>query len=236
MRMKQFNRIQKELRVVASKQRAEISQRFFKTGPGEYGEGDVFIGVTMPQQRFIAKRHLDLAIAETQLLLDSEVHEERMMGLLILTYQYPKATTAGKKDIYDFYIANTGRVNNWDLVDVTAPKIVGAYLLENNRQILVRLAKSNLLWDKRIAIISTQAFIAHRESEWTFKIALMLLEDTEDLIHKATGWTLREVGKKCGEEVEKEFLDEYVNRMPRTMLRYAIERFPEQQRQEYLSR
>ncbi len=233
--MPRVKEITTELKLISSPERARISQRYFKTGPGEYGEGDVFIGATMPQQRLIAKKHTDLTLDEIQLLLDSKVHEERMIGLLILTYQYPKADTVSRRNIYDFYLSNTTRINNWDLVDVTAPKIVGAYLADKDRSTLLSLAQSKLLWDRRIAILSTAAFIDRGESEWTFKLSEILLEDEQDLIHKAVGWMLREVGKKCGEEVEMGFLNKHYKRMPRTMLRYAIERFKEEERRKYLS-
>lgn len=233
--MPRVKEITTELKLISSPERARVSQRYFKTGPGEYGEGDVFIGATMPQQRLIAKKHTDLTLDEIQLLLDSKVHEERMIGLLILTYQCPKADTVSRRNIYDFYLSNTTRINNWDLVDVTAPKIVGAYLVDKDRSTLLSLAKSKLLWDRRIAILSTVAFIDRGESEWTFKLSEILLEDEQDLIHKAVGWMLREVGKKCGEEVEMGFLNKHYKRMPRTMLRYAIERFNEEDRRKYLS-
>ncbi len=233
--MPRVKEITTELKLISSPERARVSQRYFKTGPGEYGEGDVFIGATMPQQRLIAKKHTDLTLDEIQLLLDSKVHEERMIGLLILTYQYPKADTVSRRNIYDFYLSNTTRINNWDLVDVTAPKIVGAYLADKDRSTLLSLAKSKLLWDRRIAILSTAAFIDRGESEWTFRLSEILLEDEQDLIHKAVGWMLREVGKKCGEEVEMGFLKMHYKRMPRTMLRYAIERFNEEERRKYLS-
>lgn len=233
--MPRVKEITTELKLISSPERARVSQRYFKTGPGEYGEGDVFIGATMPQQRLIAKKHTDLTLDEIQLLLDSKVHEERMIGLLILTYQYPKADTVSRRNIYDFYLSNTTRINNWDLVDVTAPKIVGAYLADKDRSTLLSLAKSKLLWDRRIAILSTAAFIDRGESEWTFRLSEILLEDEQDLIHKAVGWMLREVGKKCGEEVEMGFLNKHYKRMPRTMLRYAIERFNEEERRKYLS-
>ncbi len=233
--MPRVKEITTELKLISSPERARVSQRYFKTGPGEYGEGDVFIGATMPQQRLIAKKHTDLTLDEIQLLLDSKVHEERMIGLLILTYQYPKADTVSRRNIYDFYLSNTTRINNWDLVDVTAPKIVGAYLADKDRSTLLSLAKSKLLWDRRIAILSTAAFIDRGESEWTFRLSEILLEDEQDLIHKAVGWMLREVGKKCGEEVEMGFLNKHYKRMPRTMLRYSIERFNEEERRKYLS-
>lgn len=232
--MNELLQIKSELNTISTKERAIASQRYFKTGPGQYGEGDVFVGATMPQQREIAKRHLGAGFEAIQELLDSRVHEERMIGLLILTYQFPKADDVDKENIYNFYLKNTARINNWDLVDVTAPKIVGAYLLEQDRTILTKLARSKLLWDRRISILATAAFIDRGEHEWTFKIAEILLSDNHDLIHKAVGWMLREVGKKCGEEVEIVFLDEHAKQMPRTMLRYAIEKFNNSTRKQYL--
>lgn len=227
--------IKKELMVFSTPERARASQCYFKTGPGEYGEGDVFVGATMPQQREIVKRYLDSGLEDIQQLLDSNIHEERMIGLLILAYQFPEADDDGKYRIYSFYLKNTININNWDLVDVSAPKIVGAYLLEQDRTILIRLAKSELLWDRRISILATVAFIDQGEYEWTFKIAETLLRDDHDLIHKAVGWMLREVGKKCAEGVLRAFLDEHIKQMPRTMLRYAIEKLPESTRKNYLS-
>lgn len=230
--MSQVNEITQELKHAGTTDRAKASQRYFKTGPGEYGEGDVFVGVTMPQQRLIANKHLDLTLGQIQSLLNSKIHEMRMIGLLILTYQFPK--TSNQEQIFNFYLKNSPRINNWDLVDVSAPKIVGSYLYDKNRNILLKLAKSKLLWDRRIAIISTAAFIDNRESEWTFRIAAILLNDKEDLIHKAVGWMLREVGKNCGEEVLRKFLNEHAKTMPRTMLRYAIEKFDPKTRGKYL--
>lgn len=232
--MSQLAQIKQELSIVSTAERAKNSQRYFKTGSGEYGEGDVFVGATMPQQRIIAKNHLDLSLHNIQKLLDSKVHEERMVGLLILTYQYPKAVKDDKDNIFNFYLSNTARINNWDLVDVTAPKIIGTHLIDKDRTVLIKLAKSKLLWDRRISILATAAFIDQGESEWTFKIAKLLIRDPEDLIHKATGWMLREVGKKCGQSVEMQFLDKYYLSMPRTMLRYSLEKFSPKDRKKYM--
>lgn len=233
--MSKYQQIQKELRAVSSKERAILSSRYFKTGPGQYGEGDRFIGATMPQQRVIAKNHLNSTLSDIQQMLDSKIHEERMIGLLILTYQFPKATQQGKSAIYDFYLKNTSRINNWDLVDVTAPKIIGEYLLDKDWDILYKLAESKMLWERRIAILSTSAFINKGVSKLTFNIAKLLMHDQEDLIHKAVGWMLREVGNKCGQSVEKEFLDKNIQNMPRTMLRYSIEKFSPRERNKYLT-
>jgi len=207
--------------------------RFFKTGKGEYGEGDTFWGITMPKQRMVAKKYLDLALPDIQKLLNSDVHECRMTGLLILTYQFNKASDGTRKKIADFYIRNTKRINNWDLVDVTTPRILGKYLLDKDRKILYTFAQSKNLWERRIAIITTQVFISEKQYEDTLNIAELLLTDKHDLIHKAVGWMLREVGK-YDQETEEKFLRKHYKKMPRTMLRYAIEKFPEKMRKAYL--
>lgn len=224
----------KALQQVASPERAKNSEWFFKTGPGQYGEGDVFIGVTVPNQRKVAKRYAELSLEEVEKLLFSLVHEERLTGLLILVYKFNTSDEHGEGEIYDFYMAHTTCVNNWDLVDSSASNIVGAYLADKDRSVLYNLARSETLWERRIAIIATAHFISLGESEDTFAIAEILLGDTHDLIHKAVGWMLREVGKKCGQDVEEEFLKKHYGVMPRTMLRYAIERFEEPLRQQYL--
>jgi len=228
--------IQSELRKASTPAKAEASKRFFKTGPGQYGEGDVFLGVTVPEQRRIAKEYRALSLEDIEQLLQSKEHEFRMTALLIMTYQYPKASEAEKKQLYDLYLAHTKWINNWDLVDVSAPRIVGTYLQDKNPSILFDLAQSESLWERRIAIIATLAFITSRKAETTFAIAKLLLQDKHDLIHKAVGWMLREVGKRCGEGVERNFLDQYASRMPRTMLRYAIERFNANTRAYYLKK
>jgi 3-methyladenine DNA glycosylase AlkD len=224
----------KALQQVASPERAKNSEWFFKTGPGQYGEGDVFIGVTVPNQRKVAKQYVGLSFGEVEKLLLSPVHEERLTGLLILVYRFKKSDEQARGEIYDFYMAHTKRVNNWDLVDSSASNIVGAYLADKDRAVLYELARSDNLWERRIAIIATAHFISLGESKDTFAIAEILLGDTHDLIHKAVGWMLREVGKNCGQEAEEEFLKKHYRVMPRTMLRYAIERFDEPLRQQYL--
>lgn len=226
--------VQDELRQIGDPQRAAHSARFFKTGPGQYGEGDVFIGITVPDQRKVAKRSLALALGEVEKLLTSSAHEERLTALLILVYQFKKADNPRQGEIYDFYLSHTHLVNNWDLVDSSAPYIVGGYLIDKDRAILYELARSDNLWERRIAILATAWFIRAGESKDTFAIAELLLEDNHDLIHKAVGWMLREVGKSCGQEVEETFLKAHYKTMPRTMLRYAIERFDEPLRQKYL--
>jgi 3-methyladenine DNA glycosylase AlkD len=211
--------------------RAKIMQGFFKTGPGQYGEGDVFIGVTVPQSRQVAKRFGDLALGEIKDLLCSGVHEERLVALLILVQKYAKAPD--KEEIVKFYLDNIKRVNNWDLVDLSAPCILGAHLMDKDRKLLYRLVKSGNVWERRIAVVATYHFIRNNDFADTLKIAAMLLQDRHDLIHKAAGWMLREVGKR-NTAIEEEFLVEHYKVMPRTMLRYAIERLPERKKRHYM--
>ena len=229
----QLTTIRQELRQLASRQDAAILQSFFKTGPGEYGEGDVFLGIRMPVLRKLAKEYEHLSIRHAATLLQSQHHEARMLALLILVRIYKRSDEDGKKRIYDLYLASTRYINNWDLVDLTAEHVVGDYLRERNRAPLRRLAKSKDLWERRIAILSTFSLIKRTEFGETLHIAAILLKDEHDLIHKAVGWMLREVGKRdMGEE--RQFLKAHYRDMPRTMLRYAIERFPEPERQRYL--
>lgn len=225
-----------DLNRASDKAKSVILARFFKTGPGEYGEGDRFLGVTVPEQRVIAKKYRNLPLGEVEKLLISPWHEHRLTGLLILTYRFPVSEMAQKKEIFEFYLNHATYIDNWDLVDVTAPGIVGEYLVESGSDIglLRRLAKSQSLWERRIAIVSTFTWIRSGRHQECFEIAEILLHDSHDLIQKAVGWMLREVGKRCGEDILSDFLDRHVNGMPRTMLRYAIERFPEAVRQEYL--
>ena len=224
---------QQHLRSLASPDVAAISARFFKTGPRQYGEGDVFIGVRVPAIRKVAKEFRSLPLRDVEALLQSKIHEERLLALAILVTQFQKADDKVRKPIYDLYLANTDRINNWDLVDLSAPQIVGGYLECRSRKPLIRLARSASLWERRIAILATFHFIRRGEFDDTLKIAEMLLADAEDLIHKAVGWMLREVGKRDLPREEK-FLDQHHRAMPRTMLRYAIERFPQQKRLAYL--
>jgi 3-methyladenine DNA glycosylase AlkD len=225
--------LKKELKEVADKEQAVNLQRFFKTGKGEYGEGDIFYGIKVPVQRTIAKKHRDISLPELQELLNSPIHEERLVSLFILVDQYTEGDDKTKENIYKFYLKNTKKINNWDLVDLSAPKIVGAHLLNNDKEILFKLAKSSNLWEKRISILSTMFFIKNLQFETTFSLAEILLNDKHDLIHKAVGWMLREVGNKNINEEEK-FLKKHYKKMPRTMLRYAIEKFPEVKRKAYL--
>lgn len=223
-----------ELKKLGNSEKAKASSWFFKTGEGEYGYGDVFLGVTVPEQRKIAKLFRSLPLPEIEILLAGKVHEYRLTALIILVDQFTKSEKETQKRIVDFYLSHTKHINNWDLVDSSAPYILGHYLLERDRSILYRLAKSEDLWERRIAILSTAALIKQGQYEDTLKIAELLLADTHDLIHKAVGWMLREVGNKST-ETEQDFLNKHVATMPRTMLRYAIEKFPELERKRYLA-
>lgn len=219
--------VKKELRNFVVEGKAPILQRFFKTGKGEYGEGDIFIGVVVPNVRKVAKKFKDIDINELLKLLSSKIHEERLCALFILVLKFEHAKTENeKKSLCDVYLLNNKYINNWDLVDLSAYKILGVYLLDKPRDILYRLAVSDNLWEKRISIISTFAFIKNKETKDTLKIAKLLLEDEHDLIHKAVGWMLRELGKRASLDAEIKFLRAYNKIMPRTMLRYAIEKFP----------
>lgn len=225
--------IQKRLRNIANEKHAAVSQRFFKTGPGEYGEGDVFIGIRVPVLRKLAGDYSDLSLDDITTLLRSRIHEERLLALLLLVRSFSKGDDPEKKSIYELYLKNTEFVNNWDLVDSSAEHIVGAYLMDKSKTILYRLAESDDLWERRISIMSTFHFVKRHEFSETLKISKMLLLDRHDLIHKATGWMLREIGKRHL-PTEENFLNIHYKNMPRTMLRYAIEKFPEQKRQRYL--
>jgi 3-methyladenine DNA glycosylase AlkD len=224
--------VKAELHRLGDKKKAKILQGFFKTGPGEYGEGDVFIGVKVPELRRLSKRY-DLSMTATRELLKSPFHEERLLALFILIRVYSKADQVTKRRIYELYLQSTRYINNWDLVDTSAPHIVGDYLMNRSRKPLYRLAKSKSIWERRIAILSTFRFIKQHEYEDALEISSTLLDDDEDLIHKAVGWMLREIGNR-DITAEERFLKKCYKRMPRTMLRYAIERFPETKRQRYL--
>jgi 3-methyladenine DNA glycosylase AlkD len=228
-----IHEIRKKLEKLADKETAEVLQRFFKTGPGEYGEGDVFLGIRVPVLRKLAKEYHRVTSNEAQQLLKSYIHEERLLALLILVRAYSKGDESARKNIYDLYLKNTRFINSWDLVDGSAEHIVGAFLVNKSKKPLYHLAKSKNLWERRIAIMSTFCFIKRNEFTETLKIAEMLISDDQDLIHKAVGWMLREVGKRHL-ETEDKFLKDHYQKMPRTMLRYAIERFPEPKRQRYL--
>lgn len=223
-----------EIRKGKNSVRAEASASLFKTGKGEYGEGDKFLGLTMPECRTIAKKYIQSPLEDVEKLLNSQRHEERMVGLLIIVYKFEKASEKDKKTLYDFYISHLYAANNWDLVDVTVPQVIGRYLLDKDWSILKKLAKSQNLWEKRTAILATFAFIYNGKPEPTLEIAKILLEDKHDLIHKAVGWMLREVGKRCSQKSLTDFLDIHYHAMPRTMLRYAIERFDDKLKRKYL--
>jgi len=224
-----------ELAASADPIRAAAGQRYFKTGPGQYGAGDIFIGVTVPVVRLIAKRHRSLVLDEIEPLLASPLHEARLTGLLIMTYAMARADESGRGALVYFYLAHTDRINNWDLVDSSASHILGEYYLTHpGREKLYALAVSSNLWERRIAIIATFAFIGAGEYGDTLAIAELLLGDREDLIHKAVGWALREVGKR-DQAAEEEFLRAHASTMPRTMLRYALERLSPERRAYYLA-
>lgn len=224
-----------DLQRISDPARARHALRFFKTGPGQYGEGDLFLGPSVPECRRLSRKYHDLTLVETSTLLHSKFHEERLIALLILVYSYKHASPTDQKKIFRLYLRSTSHINSWDLVDLSAHHIIGAYLVDKPRQPLFTLAKSDSLWERRISIISTYRFILSGESETTFRIAEQLLTDPHDLIHKAVGWMIREVGKRISREKEEHFLRQHYLRMPRTMLRYAIEHFPEILRQKYLT-
>ena len=228
-----LNQIKEDLLKLKNPEKAEILSRFFKTGKGQYGEGDIFLGITVPEQRKVAKQYPELPLTDLKKLLSNKIHEYRLISSLILIIKYRKADALGKREIFNFYLKNRKNINNWDLVDLSAAYIVGNYLLEKDKSILYKLARSNNVWERRIAIMSTFEFIKNGEFEDTLKISELLINDKHDLIHKAVGWMLRETGKRHMLTEEK-FLKKHYKKMPRTMLRYAIERFPECKRQSYL--
>jgi 3-methyladenine DNA glycosylase AlkD len=226
--------VKEDLEKLSDSKKALNYSRFFKTGKGEYGEGDSFLGVVVPKQRDVAKKYQELSLKDIQKLLSSKIHEHRLTSLFILISKFNKAEEKLKKEIYDLYLANTKNINNWDLIDLSAPNIVGQYLFDRKRSILLKLAKSKSLWEKRIAMLSAYYFIKNNQFEDALKIAEILLNDQHDLIHKAVGWMLREVGKK-DQKVEEEFLEKHYLKMPRTMLRYAIEKFTPEKRKYYMA-
>jgi len=223
--------LKRELKKLADKKQAALLQRFFKTSKGEYGEGDIFLGIKVPVQRKIAARYQELSLKEIQKLLNSKVHEHRFTVLVILMGQYDNSPSK----VFNFYLKNTKNINNWDLVDISAHKIVGRYLLDKNRDILYKLARSKNLWERRMAAISTFAFIAKGDFGCSLKLAEMLINDEHDLMHKAVGWMLREIWKKDKKALER-FLKKHYKTMPRIMLRYAIEKLPESDRKSYLKK
>src|SRR5215212_8720774 len=225
--------IRRELKSMAEPDKAAIMQRFFKTGPGQYCEGDIFIGVIVPQSRRVARKFCQLPLGEVRTLLYSHIHEERLVALLILAWSYSISSSREKEEeIVRFYLDNIKQVNNWDLVDLSAPNILGAHLVDRDRRLLYRLATSENVWKRRIAIVATHRFIRNGDFSDTLKIAKMLLQDRQHLIHKAAGWMLREVGKRDA-AAQETFLEKHWSVMPRMMLRYAIERLPESKRCRY---
>jgi 3-methyladenine DNA glycosylase AlkD len=224
------------LRTLGSEDKAKHLSRFFKTGKGEYGEGDKMLGVKVPETRTIVKEYKDIPLEQIQTLLDSEWHEVRLCALLILVKRMKSSRTTDKEreDIYEFYLKNTRRCNNWDLVDMSCRDILGEYIYDKDRSVLYELAESDSLWEQRIAIVSTWAFIKRGDFEFTFRLAVRYINHPHDLIQKATGWMLREVGKVDKESLT-EFLEEYADQLPRTTLRYAIERYPESERSYFMS-
>lgn len=221
-----------ELNKYASDSDAIFLQRFFKTGKGEYGEGDIFIGVRVPENRKVCKQYIKLPLFEVQKLLESEIHEHRLSGIYILCYKSKSAGAQEKQQIYDLYMLElaNGKINNWDIVDMSCPTIIGEYLLNKSRDILNKLAKSKSLWERRVAIISTWSLIRSGDPSITLDIADILLHDKHDLIHKAVGWMLREVGKRIDEGILTDYLEKNASNMPRTMLRYACEKLTKEQR------
>lgn len=227
------SKIQDELKQISNKEIAEHSQRFFKTGKGQYGYGDIFLGIRVPVLRKLAKIYSQISIDDAAQLLTSKFHEQRLLSLLILVAIFKKANDKDRKTIYTLYLGNTRYINNWDLVDLSAEHIVGAWLYHADKKPIYKLAESEILWERRISIMSTFHYIKHNEFTDSLKISKILLHDKEDLIHKAVGWMLREIGKR-DIVTEEKFLKKHYLKMPRTMLRYAIEKFPQSKRKRYL--
>ncbi len=229
-----LDNILKKLDALSDPDKAAKSLRYFKTGKGDYGEGDMFIGISAPQLRALSKAHQTLPVQGCFTLLKNEIHEARMLALFILVLKFKKADPNQQTDIFQQYLQHSPFINNWDLVDCSAPHISGPYLLHRDKHILYKLATSDLLWDRRIAMLSCFSFIRDHQFDDAIKLSERLLHDKEDLMHKAVGWMLREIGKRDG-AVERAFLDKYADSMPRVMLRYAIEKFNQAERQHYLS-
>ena len=230
-----LDNLRKDLSLYASPQKAEVLKRFFKTGEGQYGEGDIFLGVLVPDSRKIVRKYANIPLDNTLNLLRSKIHEERLIALLIMVEKTKRTNMFERETLFKKYLENTLYINNWDLVDLSAEKIVGSYLFERPKDILYSLAASENLWERRIAVMATFDFIKKGFYEDTLKLAKILLNDRHDLIHKAVGWMLREIGKRCSQEVLEQFLLVNYKQMPRMMLRYAIERLPEDLRLQYLN-
>lgn len=232
--MQTIKQIKQTLQRLANPEYASQAQRYFKTGPGEYGEGDVFLGIRVPVLRKLARQYSNITLAQLQPLLSSRYHEQRLFCLIILVNQYKIAVPAQQKAIYHFYLRNTLHINNWDLVDISAAHIVGAYLFNKDRQKLHQLIKSRNLWERRIALLACLYFIKRNDFADCLQLITALLDDPHDLIHKASGWMLREIGKQNMAE-EQQYLDMYAAVMPRTMLRYALEKLPENLKKRYMA-
>lgn len=230
-----YRRIKSDLKEASNPEKAVILARFFKTGRGEYGEGDIFWGITVPIQRNIAKKHSDTKLDDIAKLLTDPVHECRLTALLILVQQYSKGSEPQKKQIAEFYLDNTASINNWDLVDLSADRILGHYLMDKDRSVIYRLAESSMLWEQRIAVLTTFHFIKNNDFGDTISLCEKFLTHRHDLIHKATGWMLREAGKR-DISVLLNFLDRHHKIMPRTMLRYSIEKLDDAQKKKYMSK
>ena len=230
---KRLTELRKKIKSLASPEVSKTMQWFFKTGKGEYGEGDRFAGLKVPTQRKLAREFRDLTLNELKILLSTSIHEERLISLFILIGLYEKGSDKLKQKIFSFYISNRKGVNNWDLVDLSAPKIVGKHLQDKNKNLLFKFAVSKNLWERRIAVLATYEFIRNSDFKTTLRISEILLQDKHDLIHKAVGWMLREIGNR-DINAEESFLKIHYKVMPRTMLRYAIEKFPELKRKKYL--
>ena len=222
-----------DMQQLANPEKAVTIAGFFKTGKGEYGEGDLFMGIPVPEQRKIARKYSLMSLKDLQKLISSKIHEHRLTALLILVIKYSKAHIKIREDIVNFYLKNIRHINNWDLVDLSADKILGPHLWERDNSILFNMATSQNLWERRIAIMTTFHFIKNNQFRDTLALAEILLHDRHDLIHKAVGWMLREIGKR-DQETEERFLLKYYTKMPRTMLRYAIEKFDDNKRRFYL--
>ena len=235
MESKRLIELRAALKKLADQQKKAGYMRFFKTAMGEYGFGDKFYGIRVPDQRNILKKYVTLSLEEIDLLLRSEYHEERFIALQILVHQFQKGADNAKCEIYNFYIDHTDCINNWDLVDSSAPQIVGAYLFKKPRDLLVAFATDKNLWKKRISILATFYFIRKNDFGTTMQLSELLLNDDHDLIHKAVGWMLREVANR-NMNIAREFLEKHCKVMPRTMLRYTVEKFPEELRREYMER
>ena len=226
--------VRAELARYADRKKAALLQGYFKTGPGEYAEGDVFLGVCVPDIRRVAKKCGALASGDIRGLLRSRIHEERLLALIVLVERFKNGDEKARETIFRLYLAHTRYINNWDLVDLSAWQIVGGFLKDKSKNILYKLARSPSLWERRIAVLATFYYIREGDCAESFRVARLLLSDSHDLIHKAVGWMLREAGKRCSLRKEEDFLRRHYRTMPRTMLRYAIERFPEKKRQRYL--